>query len=287
MPLLGAHMSIAGGLHRAVERLLQVGGESLQIFAKNQRQWKGADLDEATIARFREALADAGPIPVAVHDTYLVNLASPDEALGKRSIEVFADELWRAERLGARYLVTHPGSTVRGVPEEGLARFILGLDRAIQLSRTAEVEVLLENTAGQGTQIGSRFEEIAHILQASSHGHRLGVCLDTCHAFAAGYDLGSPAACGATFADFHRVVGLHRLKLFHLNDSKRALGSRVDRHEHIGRGHIGLDGFRWLLNDPRFRDHPMVLETPKGPDLAEDIENLRVLRGLVVETRGR
>ncbi len=281
MPLLGAHMSIAGGLHRAVDRIRQVGGESLQIFAKNQRQWKGPDLDEESVSRFRCAVAEAVRLVVAVHDTYLVNLASPDEAIRRRSIETFADELQRTARLGIPYLVAHPGSCVEGPPEEGLSRFVRSLDLALHHSQTADVQVLIENTAGQGTQLGSRFEEIAFILQTSRHGERLGVCFDTCHGFAAGYDLRSRQSYRSTFADFHRIIGLDKLRFFHLNDSKKNLGSRVDRHEHIGQGQIGLRGFRHLLNDPRFQHHPMVLETPKGKDLSEDVENLRVLRSLV------
>lgn len=284
MPLLGAHMSIAGGLHLAVDRIRKVGGESLQIFAKNQRQWRGPELDEASVSRFRSALTDAGRLVVAVHDTYLVNLASPEEAIRIQSIETFAEELRRTARLGIPHLVTHPGSFVQGTREEGLTRFVRSLDQAIALSQTVDVQVLIENTAGQGTQIGARFEEIAFILQTSRHGERLGVCFDTCHGFAAGYDLRSRKCYRATFADFHRIIGLDRLKFFHLNDSKKDLGSHVDRHEHIGKGRIGLAGFRNLLNDPRFRNHPMVLETPKGKDLSEDVENLRVLRGLLAET---
>jgi deoxyribonuclease-4 len=284
MPLLGAHMSIAGGLHLAVDRIRRVGGESLQIFARNQRQWKGPQLDEESVARFRSALADAGPLVVAVHDSYLVNMASPDETIQHRSFEAFTDELRRTERLGIPFLVTHPGSFVEGTLEDGLSRLVRNLDRAIGLSQTGSVRVLIENTAGQGTQIGSRFEEIAFILKTSCHGDRLGVCFDTCHAFAAGYDLRTRKTCRSTVADFHRTVGLDRLEFFHLNDSKKGLGSRVDRHEHIGKGRIGLDGFSYLLNDPRFENHPMVLETPKGKDLAEDVENLRVLRGLLAGT---
>lgn len=286
MPFLGAHMSIAGGLHLAVQRIRSVGGEALQIFAKNQRQWHGPRLDAESVARFRYAVAQAGTLVVAVHDTYLVNLASPDESIRTKSIEAFADELRRTHLLGIPYLVAHPGAYVEGTLQDGLERFVRNLDSAIDLSRTPHVRVLIENTAGQGTQIGSRFEEIAHILSASRHSRRLGVCFDTCHGFAAGYDLRTPEAYRSTFADFQRVIGLQRLEFFHLNDSKRELGNRVDRHEHIGKGWIGLEGFRLLLNDPRFRNHPMVLETPKGRDLAEDIENLRTLRGLLGRPRG-
>lgn len=285
MPLLGAHMSIAGGLHLAVERLRRVGGEVLQIFAKNQRQWKGPDLDVEAIARFQRAWMEAGRFPVAVHDTYLVNLASPDETVQQRSIEAFADELQRTARLSIPYLVAHPGAHVKGSLEAGLSRFIHNLDRAIDLSQTGEVMVLIENTAGQGTQLGSQFEEIAHVLQTSRYGSRLGVCFDTCHGFAAGYDLRTAATYRATFARFHQTIGLQNLRFFHLNDSRKDLGSRVDRHEHIGKGRIGLEGFRYLLNDPRFRNHPMVLETPKERGIEKDVENLQVLKGLLLGER--
>jgi deoxyribonuclease IV len=285
MPLLGAHMSIAGGLHLAVDRLIQVGGQALQIFAKNQRQWKGPELDDETIGRFRHACAEAGHPVVAVHDTYLVNLASPDDTVLNRSIQTFADELDRTERLGIPYLVAHPGSYVLGTLQDGLSRFIQHLDQAIQFSHAPSVRVLIENTAGQGTQLGSRFEEIAFVLHSSKYANRLGVCFDTCHAFAAGYDLRTRTSFRSVFAEFDRIIGLPNLYFFHLNDSKRELGSRVDRHEHIGRGKIGLNGFKWLLNDPGFRHHPMVLETPKEKNLLMDRENLRILKSLVSVNR--
>ena len=281
MPLLGAHMSIAGGLHLAFDRLREVGGRALQVFTKNERQWASPALSEESVRRFRESWRANGHIPVAVHDTYLINLAASDTVKLEKSVHVFAEELQRTERLEIEYLIMHPGSHVGQGVEAGLERFVSNLDRALALSGTSRVTVLIETTAGQGSSLGSTFEELATILSASHFGERLGVCFDTCHAFAAGYDIRTEASYRETFSRLDDLIGLDRLKFFHLNDSKRSLGSHVDRHEHIGKGAIGLAGFRLLLNDPRFRHHPMVLETPKGKDLQEDRENLRVLRSLL------
>lgn len=281
MSLLGAHMSIAGGLHLAFDRIREVGGEALQIFTKNQRQWHVPPLDEDLVAAFLKSWEESSGIPLAAHDTYLINLATNDAIKLEKSVSAFAGELQRTERLEIEYLIMHPGSHVGQGVEAGLERFVSNLDRALALSGTSRVTVLIETTAGQGSSLGSTFEEIAFILSASHFGGRLAVCFDTCHAFAAGYDIRTEASYRETFSRFDEVIGMDRLKFFHLNDSKRGLGSHVDRHEHIGKGAIGLAGFRLLLNDTRFRRHPMVLETPKGKDLKEDKENLRVLRSLL------
>jgi deoxyribonuclease-4 len=282
MPLFGAHMSIEGGLHRAFERIAFIGGESLQIFSKNQRQWHAPPLDPAGIARFAEARCKWGSGPVAVHDSYLINLANPDPAKAKRAVAAFADEIIRAEALKIPYLIIHLGSHVGEGVEKGLTHLAANLDRAFNRATDAgSVTVLLENTAGQGTGLGSRFEELAHVMNHSRYGTRLGVCFDTCHAFAAGYDISTETGYRSTFGRFDALIGLARLRFFHLNDSKKELGSRVDRHEHIGRGKIGVEGFRFLVNDPRFARHPMVLETPKEKELQEDIVNLELLRSLV------
>ena len=282
MPLLGAHMSIAGGLHLAFTRIRKVKGEALQIFLSNQRQWKSPPLTSEMIEVFRLEWEKNQRIVVAAHDSYLINLAAPDQTTVEQSVSAFTDELVRAAALEIPFLITHPGSH-RGLGvEAGLKRFVRNLDSAITLSRTSTVSILIETTAGQGTNLGSQFEEIAFILSESQYGDRLGVCFDTSHAFAAGYDLRTPETYEETLSLFDRVVGLQRLKFFHLNDSKRPLASRVDRHEHIGKGEIGLEGFRLLLNDPRFQNHPMVLETPKGKDLKEDKANLKTLRSLIM-----
>jgi deoxyribonuclease-4 len=282
MPLLGAHMSVEGGLHKALERIGRVKGEALQIFSKNQRQWQVPELTDAEISDFLAAWQQWGKGPVAAHDSYLINLANPDIAKASRAVGAFTDEITRADRLNIPYLIMHPGSHVGGGIDAGLEHLTSNLDRAFEQTKEAQsVMVLLETTAGQGTGIGASFEEIAYVLAHSQFAERLGVCLDTCHVFAAGYDIRSKTAYQKTFTAFDEIIGLDRLKFFHINDSKKELGSRVDRHEHIGKGKIGLEGFRLLLNDRRFKNHPMVLETPKEKDLKEDIENLKLLRSLI------
>ncbi|MBT8407501.1 MAG: deoxyribonuclease IV [Deltaproteobacteria bacterium] len=283
MPLLGAHMSIAGGLHLAFTRNQEVRGEALQIFLSNQRQWKTAPLTSEMVAEFHQQWEENNHLPVAAHDSYLINLAAPDPVTLEKSVTAFADELQRAATLAIPFLITHPGSHRGDGIEAGLERFVQNMDRAISRSKTSTVAVLIENTAGQGTNLGSKFEEISFIIGESQYGDSLGVCLDTSHAFAAGYDLRTRETYEETFFKFDQIIGLERLRFFHINDSKRPLGSRVDRHEHIGKGEIGLASFRLLLNDPRFQHHPMVLETPKGKDLKEDKANLRVLRSLIAK----
>jgi len=274
-------MSIAGGLHQAFERLRKVRGEALQIFLFNQRQWRVPELTQDQVSRFLRAWEEGGFVPVAAHDSYLINLASPDDELRNRSIEAFAEELIRCKLLGIRYLVAHPGAHCGMGREAGIERFVLGLDKAMEMAEGEAVRVLIETTAGQGTSLGGSLEEISAILRGSRFGELLGVCIDTCHLFAAGFDLGKRDGYNATIDALQETIGLHRILWFHLNDSKGELGSRIDRHAHIGKGKMGLEAFRHLLNDPRFKDHPMVLETPKGKDLKEDRRNLRVLRSLL------
>lgn len=283
MPLLGAHMSIAGGLHLAFARIREVQGESLQIFLSNQRQWKTTPLTSEVVTEFRRHWEKNNHLPVAAHDSYLINLAAPDPTTLEKSVAAFADELQRAAALGIPFLITHPGSHRGQGVEAGLERFVENMDRAITRSQTSTVMVLIENTAGQGTNLGSTFEEISFIISESQYGDGLGVCFDTSHAFAAGYDIRTRVTYEDTLSTFDQIIGLKRLKFFHINDSKRPLDSRVDRHEHIGEGEIGLAGFRLLLNDPRFWQHPMVLETPKGKELKEDKKNLKVLRSLIAK----
>jgi len=284
MPLLGAHESVAGGLHLAFDRIAKAGGEALQIFTRNQRQWHAPPLTEEEIALFRGKWEEAGWMPVASHASYLINLGSSREKQAEDSIRAFAGELQRCDILGIPWAVIHPGSHGGAGIEGGLENVARHLDRVFELAGgRSKVTVLLESTAGQGTGLGSRFEELAWIIGRSRFTDRLGVCFDTCHVFAAGYDLRGEDAYDQTMAEFDRTVGIARLQFFHLNDARKNLGSRVDRHEHIGRGMIGLEGFRPLLNDRRFAAHPMTLETPKGEDLAEDRENLRRLRSLLEE----
>jgi deoxyribonuclease-4 len=277
--MLGAHESVSGGLHLAVARIAQVGGEALQIFTRNQRQWNPAVLTAEEIALFRKAHLASGQMIVASHASYLVNLASGKEELWEKSVQNLALELGRCTELGISSVVLHPGSHGGDGIAAGLVRLVVGLDRVLGESG-GQVQVLVETTAGQGTGLGSSFEELAYILENSKYPHLLGVCVDTCHIFAAGYELRSKAGYQATVAALARTVGLEKIRLFHLNDSKKERGSRVDRHEHIGQGAIGLDGFRNLLCDSRFAGLPMVLETPKGESLDEDRENLHTLRSL-------
>jgi len=280
MPFLGAHESVAGGLHLAFGRIEEVGGAALQIFTRNQRQWNPAPLTEEEQELFAAAWKKSSAMPVASHASYLVNLASAKPDLVEKSIAVFAAELQRCALLNIPLVVMHPGSHGGDGVEAGLARFIKNLDQALERADN-QVTVLLETTAGQGTGLGSRFEELGAIMEGSKYPDKLGVCVDTCHIFAAGYDICSPEGYQATMDEFDTRVGIERIRFFHLNDSKKGLESRVDRHEHIGQGEIGLEAFRNLLNDPRFANHPMTLETPKGKDLQEDRDNLETLRSLL------
>ena len=283
MPYLGAHESVAGGLHHAFAHIKQVGGEALQIFTRNQRQWKPKPVSAEEQESFAQAWQKQPSMVVASHASYLINLASAKPELIAKSIHAFAEECKRCQMLKIPYVVMHPGSHGGDGPEQGLERFVKHMDQA--LDQTAgEVMLLLETTAGQGTSLGCSFEELAYIIDNSSHGKNLGVCLDTCHIFAAGYDIRSSESYQATMNQFDQQIGLDRIKFFHLNDSKKGLNCRVDRHEHIGKGAIGIEGFRNLLNDPHFAEHPMTLETPKGKDLQEDRDNLATLRGLLAHT---
>jgi deoxyribonuclease-4 len=250
---------------------------------KNSNQWNAKDLTDEEVRLFRRTLRQTRLRFPTAHDSYLINLASPDGALYRRSLEAFIVELQRAERLGLRYLVTHPGACLDSGEEAGLARVAGALDEVHRRCPGFRVQVLLETTAGQGTTLGHRFEHLARILHLVEEPDRLGVCLDTCHVFAAGYDLAPEHAYRATLHEFDRLIGLKRLRVFHLNDSLKPHGSRVDRHAHIGRGCLGLEPFRLLVNDRRFRNRPMLLETPKeGPDSEDmDIVNLTTLRSLL------
>jgi deoxyribonuclease IV len=277
----GAHMSISGGLHKAFGQGERAGCDTIQIFSKNQQQWRGKTLAEQDIALFKAEQQRSGLGPVIVHDSYLINLASPNDELWEKSIAAFADELERCSALGIPYLVTHPGAHTGSGEEAGLRREATALNRLLEAGTGGETMILLETTAGQGTCLGQRFEHLAYLIEQAAHPERIGVCVDTCHVLAAGYDIRTPEACAATFAEFDRIVGIERIKALHLNDSQKDLGSRVDRHTHIGAGCVGLEGFRAIVNDPRFADLPMIIETPKGDNLAEDIENLSKLRGLI------
>ncbi|MFO0841498.1 MAG: deoxyribonuclease IV [Gemmataceae bacterium] len=283
MPLFGAHFSIAGGYHQALLEARRRGCDTAQLFTKTPSQWSAKPIDEEQARLFRRTLRETRlRLPMA-HDSYLINLASPDEALYRRSLEAFVDELDRAEALGLSYLVTHPGARLDDTEEAGLARVAAALDEAHARRPGHKVRVLLETTAGQGTSLGHRFEHLGRLLGLVAEPKRLGVCFDTCHVFAAGYDLSTALGYEATMGHFDDVVGLKRIRAFHVNDSAKPLGSRVDRHAHIGRGKLGVEAFRLLVNDPRFAGVPMVLETPKedGDNNDMDDVNLAQLRGLI------
>ncbi|MFQ6101179.1 MAG: deoxyribonuclease IV [Anaerolineae bacterium] len=281
MMRLGAHESIAGGLYKAFDRARSVGCDAVQIFVKSNRAWAVKPLTEEDIARFKAKAEETGVQPVVAHTSYLLNLGALDEALWTKSRDTLIVELKRCEALGVPWLVLHPGSHVGSGEEAGLAQVARGLGEVHAVTPGFRTQILLETTAGQGTNLGYRFEQLAWLMEHTPEGERLGVCLDTCHVFAAGYELRTPEGYTATMEAFDRIVGLEWLKALHLNDSKGDLGSRKDRHEHIGKGHIGLEGFRNVLNDPRLTGLPGLLETPKSNDLHEDRENLAVLRGLV------
>jgi len=280
MPL-GAHMSVQGGVYRAFERGRQIGCETIQIFTRSPNRWAARPLTEEEIKLYKEKERETRISPVIAHDAYLPNLASPDDDLWNKSLETFRDEMVRCERLGIPYLVMHPGSHKGSGEEAGLRRIATALKRLHAEESGHRLMVLLETTAGQGSDLGYTFEQLARILELAGENDWIGVCFDTCHAFAAGYELRTREGYEKTFEALDRIIGLERLRVFHLNDSRNDLGSRVDRHEHIGKGFLGLEAFRMLLNDPRFRAHPMVLETPKGKDMHEDVENLAVLRSLI------
>ncbi|MFN2272622.1 MAG: deoxyribonuclease IV [Anaerolineae bacterium] len=278
---LGAHESIAGGLYKAFERAQSATCDAVQIFVKSNRSWAVKPLEEDEIAQFKAKAEETGIRPVVAHTSYLLNLGTPDELLWEKSRNMLITELERCEALEVPWLVLHPGSHVGSGEKAGLERVAQGLGEVHAATPGFRARILLETTAGQGDSLGHTFEQLARIIELTPQGERLGVCLDTCHVFAAGYELRTVEGYAAMMEAFDKAIGLQRLKALHLNDSKGELGERKDRHEHIGKGHIGLEGFRNVVNDPRLAGLPGLLETPKGDDLEEDRENLRVLRSLV------
>jgi deoxyribonuclease IV len=290
MPRLGAHLSIGGGLPRAVDRAVASRCEALQIFTKSAGQWRARVLPLDEIVLFRRRVADTGIAPVVAHNSYLINIAAAAVPLRDQSLAALIEEYDRADALGLAGLVMHPGSYTTGTEDEGLRLIGEGLRTLLKSRRNGAPQILLEHTAGQGTNLGHRFEHLATILELVDGSPRVGVCLDTCHLLTAGYDICSEGGYAQTFAEFDRLVGLERIKVFHLNDSKKPCGSRVDRHEHIGKGCLGLEPFRRLLTDARFAGLPMLLETPKldTPESRRksdvdpwDARNLRTLRRLM------
>lgn len=283
---LGAHMSIAGGLHKAVERGLEAGCGVIQVFTQNSNQWKGKALTETDISLFRERREESGLRQVVSHDIYLINLAAPPGEVREKSLAGFAEEMERCARLGIDMIVMHPGSHLGDGEDTGIMRIAEAFDALFARVPEFNGLILLETTAGQGSNLGYRFEHLRDIRDRSGFPHRFGICFDTCHTFAAGYDLTDEEGYQRVFGKFDRILGLENLRAFHFNDSKKGLDSRVDRHEHIGRGAMGLSGFRLLMNDGRFTEVPKILETPKGDDNEMDAINLRTLRDLVVQGDG-
>ena len=282
-------MSVAGGLPNAIERAVVHGCEALQIFAKNANQWRGRPLEADEVRRFRTRIDETGITPVVSHASYLINLATTVPTLREQSIAAFVDELDRAEALGLLGVVIHPGTCTAGTDDDGLRLIAEAIAASFAARPTQRAMVLLEHTAGQGRTLGYRFEHLRAIIEHLDGSPRVGVCLDTCHLVAAGYDIVSDTGYEETFANFDRLVGFDRLQVFHGNDSKKPCGSRVDRHEHIGKGCLGVEPFRRLLNDRRFADLPILIETAKSEGASRphaiakdplDARNLRVLRSL-------
>ena len=278
---LGAHMSIAGGIHLAPGRGVEVGCGVIQVFTQNSNQWHGKPVSDSDAALFREKWLESGLHEIVSHDIYLVNLASAPGETREKSLVAFREEMERCSRLGITRIVMHPGAHLGEGEEVGIKRICEAFNQLIEQVPDYAGKVLLEATAGQGTNVGYRFEHLRAIIDGTAYPDRFGVCYDTCHTFAAGYDITTPEGYKKTFDEFDRIIGLNRLHCFHVNDSKKGLNSRVDRHEHIGQGTMGLEGFRQLVNDPRFAMVPKILETPKGDNDEMDAINLKTLRDLV------
>jgi deoxyribonuclease IV len=279
-PLIGAHMSIAGEVGEALIRGKQAGCDCIQIFTKSSRQWASKPYSKEEIETFKRNQIETGIATVIAHDSYLVNLGAPDEALRAKSVKGFIDELHRCEALGVPTLVAHPGAHVGSGIENGIKTIAKSINEAHAACKGFDVKIALEITAGQGSTLGHTFEQMAQIFDGVVENERLRLCFDTEHAFAAGYDIRTPEGYENTFSELDKFIGIKKLAAFHLNDSIKDFHSRVDRHQHIGKGFIGLDAFRRILNDQRFFGLPMCLETPKGPEMKEDLENLATLRSL-------
>ncbi|MBU0756212.1 MAG: deoxyribonuclease IV [Planctomycetes bacterium] len=263
-PLIGAHVSIAGGISKAPDRGAAHGCTAIQVFTKSPNQWRAAPLENEEYAAFKERWKATGMRAVVAHDAYLINLASPDAALWKRSLKAFIEEMNRCALLGIPALVMHPGSHGGQGEPVGLRRVAQALGRCLEIPAADHVRILLETTAGQGNCLGATFEHLAEIISLTKDDPRLGICFDTCHVFAAGYDIRTPAAFEKVIRNFDEIIGLDRLSLFHLNDSKGELGSHLDRHQHIGEGRIGPELFRTLVRDRKFKKVPKIIETPGG-----------------------
>lgn len=280
MDYLGAHMSIAGGLHNAPERGVKAGCGVIQVFTQNSNQWRGKAISDPDVALFKKKLKESGLHEVISHDIYLINLAAAPGEVRDKSLAGFQEEMERCARLGIGKIVMHPGAHNGDGEETGLRRIVEAFDHLFDNTPAYTGMILLETTAGQGTNVGYTFEHLRAIIDGSTHPDRFGICYDTCHTFAAGYDITSEAGYKAVWEEFDRIIGFDRLQCFHINDSKKGLNCRVDRHEHIGQGAMGLSAFRFIMNDPRFAKIPKILETPKGDKDEMDEVNLKTLRDL-------
>jgi deoxyribonuclease IV len=277
----GMHCSTSGGPHKAIERCLHCGGETMQIFVKNNMQWAGRPYSEPQLDLYRQSRTKAQLAHVFGHTGYLINIAAPPSPNRDLSIQSLIQEIQLADQLELPFLVLHPGAHLGATESDGLRHAAQALDEVFRATRKSSVRIALENTAGQGTCLGHRLEQLATLYDTVKTPRRLGICLDTAHFFAAGFDIRSPAGWNRTIKELDRLVGLDQILAFHLNDSKTDLGSRVDRHAGIGQGKIGRAAFVHIVNDRRFKNHPGCLETPKSPDLHEDIENMATLRSLI------
>ena len=274
----GFHISIAGGFSKVVERALKTECETIQLFSRNPRGWNYKDLDPNDVKQFQAELRASNISPCFVHLPYLPNLAAAKEDLYEKSIDTLCEDLRRAEMLGIPFLVVHIGSRVSLSEDEAVEKVVKGLRKSLSKVPN-QVKVLLENTAGQGTELGSRFSQIQQIISAVNNKARIGICLDTAHAFQAGYDLSSKKGLDDAMEEFDRSIGVQNLHLLHLNDSKTPLGSHSDRHWHIGEGCIGLEGFRNIVNHPQLKHLPGIMETPRQ-DFKDDLRNIKVMRSL-------
>ncbi len=285
MPILGAHMSTAGGFYKSTILAKEAGCNCVQLFTKNNKQWKAKPITDEDVTLFRDALEENKISHPLSHASYLINLANAEDDKRQKSIDAFVVELQRAEQLGIPCVVLHPGSCSTSDEETGLKLIAQSLDEVHKTVGEVQTMCLLENTAGQGSQLGYDFKHLGKIIDLSSEPERVGVCIDTCHAFAAGYAMGTEEEYESTIEAMEEGFGIDRIKAFHLNDSKKPFGERKDRHEAIGKGEMGLEPFRFLLNDARFENVPMYLETPKEESggIEWDIENLATLRSLVGE----
>ena len=280
----GFHISIAGGFSKVVERAHVRGCETIQLFSRNPRGWKYESLNEQKVGEFRAAIRSSGLFPIFLHLPYLPNIAFSGSKFYKRSVDSIVTDLQRAEQLGAQFLIIHIGHRMESSEDEAIEAVYQGIDQAFERVKNPVI-LLMENTAGQGTEIGYHFDQIKKIIEGVHDHQRMGVCLDTAHSFEAGYDLSNKNGIDRTLETFDQTIGLKRLHLLHLNDSKTPLGSRKDRHWHIGEGYIGVEGFRYLVNHPLLRHLPGIMETPRK-DTIEDLKNMKVSRSLV-ETPGK